>query len=221
MAMTDREHLEELLLPDRVDRLREVLAARTLSVTAVLENLHKDHNISAVLRTCESFGIQRVNVVPQPGEGKVYNTITQGCDRWLTINRHPDISSCLAGLKADGYRIMAGAFEEGAQPLEEVDFSGRVALVFSNELQGASREALELVDSCFVIPMAGFSQSLNVSVAAGITIHRVMQYKRSIDEALEPLPAEEVEQLMDLWVRKSVRNADQVLKELQSRENGE
>ena len=218
--MTDREQLEKLLLPDRVQRLREVLANRTLTVTAVLENLHKDHNISAVLRTCESFGIQRVHVVPQPGEGKVYNTITQGCDRWLTIKRHPDITSCLAELKADGYRIMAGAFEEGAQALEEVDFSGRIALVFSNELKGASKEALEMVDSSYVIPMTGFSQSLNVSVAAGISIHRVMQYKREVNEEPERLPPDELERLMDLWVKKSVRNADEVLKELRGRENG-
>jgi tRNA (guanosine-2'-O-)-methyltransferase len=221
IPMTDRELLQTVLLPDRVQRLRDVLANRTTSVTAVLENLHKDLNISAVLRTCESFGIQRVHVVPQPGDGKVYNTITQGCDRWLTIQRHAEITSCLAALKADGYRILAGAFEEGAQPLEDVDFSGRVALVFSNELQGASREALEMVDSCFVIPMDGFSQSLNVSVAAGISIHRVMQYKRSVNEELERLPSEEVEQLMDLWVKMSVRNADEVLTELKNRENGE
>lgn len=219
--MTDRELLQTVLLPDRVQRLREVLANRTVSVTAVLENLHKDHNISAVLRTCESFGIQRVHVVPQPGEGKVFNTITQGCDRWLTIKRHPDITSCLAELKTDGYRIMAGAFEEGAQPLEEVDFSGRIALVFSNELNGTSKEALEMVDSCFVIPMTGFSQSLNVSVAAGISIHRVMQYKMEEKEELERLPPDELERLMDLWVKKSVRNAEEVLNELKSRENGE
>ena len=166
--MTDRELLQTVLLSDRIQRLRDVLANRTISVTAVLENLHKDHNISAVLRTCESFGIQRVHVVPQPGEGKVYNTVTQGCDRWLTIQRHTEITSCLAGLKADGYRIMAGAFEEGAQPLEEVDFSGRVALVFSNELQGASREALEMVDNCFVIPMAGFSREFVVASSAAL-----------------------------------------------------
>ncbi|MDF1536229.1 MAG: RNA methyltransferase [bacterium] len=215
--MTDREHLEQLLLPDRLERFREVLAGRTSSVTAVLENLHKDHNISAVLRTCESFGIQRVHVVPQPGHGRVFDTVTRGCDRWLTIQRHPDVTSCLMRLRADGFRILAGALEERAEPLESVDFSGRIALIFSNELQGASREALDMVDGCFVIPMAGFSQSLNVSVAAGIAIHRVMQYKRSVGEELEPVPPEEAALLMDLWVKKSVRNAGRILKELKIR----
>ncbi len=215
--MSDRELLETCLLPERVQRLTEVLARRTISVTAVLENLHKDHNISAILRTCESFGIQRIHVVPQSGEGRVFDTVTQGCDRWLTILRHPDVSSCLAQLKADGFRILAGTLEDRAEPLESVDFSGRIALVFSNELQGARREVLDMIDGCFVIPMAGFSQSFNVSVAAGIAIHRVMQYKRSVGEELEPLPSTEASGLLELWVKKSVKNADSILKELRSR----
>ncbi len=215
--MPDLELLESYLLPDRVERLRDVLARRTISVTAVLENLHKDHNISAILRTCESFGIQRVHVVPQPGHGRVFDTVTQGSDRWLTIQQHPDVSSCLAQLKADGFRILAGTLEDRAEPLESVDFSGRIALVFSNELQGASRDVLNMIDGCFVIPMAGFSQSFNVSVAAGIAIHRVMQYQRSVGEELEPLPSTEAARLLELWVKKSVKNADQVLRELRSR----
>ena len=135
----------------------------------------------------------------------------------LSIQQHPDVSSCLAQLKADGFRILAGTLEDRAEPLESVDFSGRIALVLSNELQGANREVLDMIDGCFVIPMAGFSQSLNVSVAAGITIHRVMQYKRSVGEKLEPLPSAEAASLLEQWVKNSVKNADQVLSELRNR----
>jgi tRNA (guanosine-2'-O-)-methyltransferase len=135
----------------------------------------------------------------------------------MTIQQHPDVSSCLAQLKADGFRILTGTLEDRAEPLESVDFSGRIALVFSNELQGASREVLDMIDGCFVIPMAGFSQSLNVSVAAGIAIHRVMQYKRNVGEELELLPFTEASRLLELWVKKSVKNADRILKELKSR----
>jgi tRNA (guanosine-2'-O-)-methyltransferase len=93
-----------------------------------------------------------------------------------------------------------------------------VALVFSNELKGANPEVLELVDGFFVIPMSGFSQSLNVSVAAGIVIHHVLRYKVEAGEELERMPPGEAGRILEEWVKKSVRNSDAVLKELGSRE---
>ncbi len=212
--MTSTERLTPLLLPERMERLREVLASRVTSVTLVLENLHKDFNISAILRTCEAFGIHRVHVVPQPGEGKVFRTVTQGCHKWLDIQRHEDVASCFAALKADGFRILAGAFHDGAVPLAEADFPGRVALVFSNELGGASPDVLDLVDGFFLIPLTGFSRSLNVSVAAGIVLHHVLGWKGNRGEDLEGIPETEARLILEDWVRKSVKNADQVLREL-------
>ena len=215
--MAPTSSLKPFLLPERVERLKEVLASRTVSVTLVLENLHKDYNISAILRTCESFGIQDVHVVPQPGEGKVFKTITQGCHKWLTIHRHEDVSACFKILKKKGFKILAGAFGQDAPPLDQTNFSGRVALVFSNELEGANPEVLDQVDGFFVIPMTGFSQSLNVSVAAGIVIHHVLRYKLEKGEELERIPPDEAGRMLGEWVKKSVRKADEVLKELKGR----
>ena len=215
--MTATRSLKPFLFPERLERLHEVLSNRVVSVTLVLENLHKDYNISAILRTCESFGIQEVHVIPQPGEGKVFKTITQGCHKWLTIHRHDEVSECLQALKKRGFRILAGALVEGALSLEQTDFSGRIALVFSNELEGANPEVLEQVDGFFVIPMSGFSQSLNVSVAAGIVIHHVLRYKLEKGEEPERIPPDEAEHIMSDWVKRSVRNADEVLKELRRR----
>jgi len=213
----DPKLLHPYLLPERLERLKKVLAGRVLSVTLVLENLHKDFNISAILRTCESFGIQDVHVIPQPGEGKVFRTITQGCHKWLTIHRHEDVPTCFKILKEKGFRILAGAFGENARTLEQSDFSGRVALVFSNELEGANPEVLDQVDDFFHIPMSGFSQSLNVSVAAGIVIHHALRYKLQKGEELERIPPDEAARMLGEWVKKSVRNGDEVLKELRSR----
>ncbi len=213
----DPKLLHPYLLPERLERLKKVLAGRVLSVTLVLENLHKDFNISAILRTCESFGIQDVHVIPQPGEGKVFRTITQGCHKWLTIHRHEDVPTCFKILKEKGFRILAGAFGENARTLEQSDFSGRVALVFSNELEGANPEVLDQVDDFFHIPMSGFSQSLNVSVAAGIVIHHALRYKLEKGEELERIPSDEAARMLGEWVKKSVRNSDEVLKELRSR----
>ena len=215
--MSEYNQLKELVLPQRIERLKRVLQNRVVSVTLVLENLHKDYNISAILRTCESFGIHEVHVVPQPGEGKVFGTVTQGCHKWLSIRRHDSVSGCLEELRNRDFKIMAGAFGAEAVPLESAEFSGRVALVFSNELNGASGEVLDMVDGFFNIPMCGFSRSLNVSVAAGIVIHHVLRYKREKREPLERLSTEEADRLFEGWVKKSVRRAEDVLMELRSR----
>ena len=214
--MKDREFLENCLTKDRLVRLRTVLDNRVANVTVILENLHKDYNMSAVLRTCESFGIQEIHVIPQPGEGRVFRSVTQGCHRWLTIHRHEDVPTCFASLRKRGFRIMSGALRDGAPPLSQVDFTGRVALMFSNELEGAGDEVLRQVDGFFIIPMAGFSQSLNVSVAAGIVIHHVLWSKNELGD-LERIPREEAEAILGLWVKKSVRNADLLVKELKCR----
>jgi tRNA (guanosine-2'-O-)-methyltransferase len=214
--MVDRSQLESLLTPERLERLRTVLENRVTNVTVVLENLHKDYNVSAVLRTCESFGIQEVHVIPQPGEGKVFRSVTQECHRWLTIHRHDEINTCFLFLRKRGYRVLAGAFGEGSRPLERMDWSGKIALVFSNELAGAGKEVMDQVDGSFNIPMAGFSQSLNVSVAAGIVIHHVLGRKREAGD-LEGIPNEKAEKILGEWIRKSVRSSDMVIRELEKR----
>lgn len=214
--MADQSQLEPFLTPERLQRLKTVLENRVAGVTVVLENLHKDHNMNAILRTCESFGIQDVHVVPQPGDGKVLRSVTQGCHRWLSIYRHEDVQSCFHLLHRDGFRILAGSFGKQSLPLGQVDWSGRIALVFSNELDGAGKEVLGQVDGSFVIPMGGFSQSLNVSVAAGIAIHHVLGLKRKAGD-LERIPRKRIETLLKQWIRKSVKNVDIVLKELEKR----
>lgn len=214
--MVEKSQLENLLTPERLERLRTVLENRVANVTVVLENLHKDHNMSAVLRTCESFGIQDVHVIPQPGKGEVFGTVTQGCHRWLTIHRHDDINSCFRSLRISGFRILAGVLGERSRPLDQVDWSGKVALVFSNELDGAGREVTEQVDGTFVIPMEGFSQSLNVSVAAGIVIHHVLGAKRQLGD-LERIPEDRAGAILGRWIRNSVNRVDIVLAEMEKR----
>ena len=214
--MSDRKQLEPLLTSDRLDRLRDVLGKRVANVTVVLENLHKIHNLSAILRTCESFGIQEIHVVPQPGEGKVFRTVTQGCHRWLTIRHHKTVGSCFSILREEGFRILAGGLGKKAVPLEQLNCAGKVALVFSNELEGASDEVQKQVDGFVAVPMAGFSQSLNVSVAAGIILYNVLR-RKDLEGDIEKISGEKVEELLDLWTRKSVRNVEVVLAELEAR----
>ncbi len=208
--MTQGSKLEQFVLSRRKQRLDEVLDARTSLITLVLENIYKEHNIDAVLRTCEAFGVQHVHIVPQPEKGKPSQDITQGADKWLTITYHEKIEDCAAGLKENGFRILAGSLGESAHPIEECDFSGKIALVFGNEHFGASETLIGIADGLFVIPLVGFSQSLNLSVAAGITLHHVRRLKDAGSKDAG-LPQSERSELVADWTRKSVKNADKIL----------
>lgn len=217
--MKSKQELEQFILSKRKKRLQEVLDKRTASLTLVVDSFHKEHNIDAVLRTCEAFGMQHVHVIPQSEKVKPFQDITQGADRWLTIHYYETAEECIRRLKEEGFRILAGSLGEGSVPLRDCDFSGKVALVLGNEVDGASEAVIKMADGLFVIPLVGFSQSLNVSVAAGITIHHVRQWKENRKEKAEALPENENQQLMEKWIKKSVKHADRILDVLN--ENGD
>jgi tRNA (guanosine-2'-O-)-methyltransferase len=164
------------LLPERKARIDAVVAQRTRTLTVVMEAFADPQNTSAVLRSAESFGVQEVHVVEGPQKRYDRNKkISQNADKWLEVVRWKDTGSCLAALKARGFRIYATHLGDGAGELAGLSFAEPVALVFGNEHAGVSAEARRLADRCFAIPMRGFSQSFNVSVAAAICLARAVE----------------------------------------------
>ena len=159
------------LLPERRARIDEVVAGRTRTLTVVMEAFCDPQNVNAVLRTCEAFGIQEVHAVEGPMKPYDRNKkISQNADKWLDVKRWRSTAECLAHLKDRGFAVYATHLDDGAVALERLSFAGKVALVFGNESRGVSPAALALCDARFAIPMRGFVQSLNVSVAAAISI---------------------------------------------------
>ncbi len=196
-----------------------MLARRTGSLRVVLERLHKPRNQDAILRTCDVFGVQHVHLIPQEGEDPSppqAHKITRGCEQWLTLHRHRDAAECYRALHAEGFRILAATLGEGALPLEESVLAGKVALVFGNELAGVTGAAAGEADGLFVIPMAGFSQSLNVSVAAGIALREARRVKEREGRVGDLAPAE-ARELREAWIRSSVREAEAVERHLAGR----
>jgi tRNA (guanosine-2'-O-)-methyltransferase len=161
----------EFLLPQRLERIEQVLSQRTRTLTVVLDRLEDTFNMAAVLRTCEAFGLQDVHVIRNPDAPfKPNGTVTQGCDKWLDLHLYRDFKTCAQALKARGYRVLASALREGATSLYELAFDAKLALVFGNERFGVSDEVLSHCDGTFVIPMRGFVQSMNISAAASATL---------------------------------------------------
>jgi tRNA (guanosine-2'-O-)-methyltransferase len=133
-------------------------------------------NVNAVLRTCEAFGIQELHAVEGPMKPYDRNKkISQNADKWLDVRRWRSTADCLAHLRAEGFAIYVTHLGPGSRPLAELSFAGKAALVFGNESRGVSDEALRLADATYAIPMHGFVQSLNVSVAAAISISRAVE----------------------------------------------
>ncbi len=162
--------------PGRKARIDEVVANRTRTLTVVMEALCDPQNVNAVLRTCEACGIQELHVVEGPMKPYDRNKkISQNADKWLEVRRWTSTAECLRRLRADGFAVYATHLGDGARTLEELSFAGKVALVFGNESRGVSAEALALADASFAIPMRGFVQSLNVSVAAAIAIAKAVE----------------------------------------------
>ncbi|MCM2283089.1 MAG: RNA methyltransferase, partial [Bdellovibrionaceae bacterium] len=163
------EDILELAAPylteSRRARIDAVVAERTYSVVPVMENIYDRGNISAVMRSSEAMGFQSAHVIELNERFKEANRVTQGADKWLDVVRWKSTEDCVVSLKSQGYRVYATHLD-AAVPIGEVDWSQPSAIVFGNEKDGVSQRLLELADQRIIIPMLGFVQSFNISVAA-------------------------------------------------------
>src|SRR5512142_806165 len=169
----------DFLLPERKARIDEVVANRTRTLTVVMEAFCDPQNVNAVLRTCEAFGVQEVHAIEGPMKAWDRNKkISQNADKWLDVRRWRSTAECLAHLRSEGYAIYATHLDARARSLGSLPFAGKVALVFGNELRGVARAALALADATCAVPGRGFVQSLNVSVAAAISIATAVERRQ-------------------------------------------
>jgi tRNA (guanosine-2'-O-)-methyltransferase len=201
-------YLQEFLTPQRRARFEEVLARRTRKLRVVLEDVYQPHNQSAVLRTAESLGLQDVHIVESTNRLKIARDIAMGCDRWLTLHRHRGEGAsrtCLQELKREGFRILAASPHPPATPLDEVTIEQPTALVIGHETEGLSPAALELADEHVRIPIRGFVESLNLSVAAALALSHL---RSRLEESVLDwhITLDEAERLRLEWTRRSIPN---------------
>lgn len=194
---------------NRRERIAEVIGSRTASVTVVLEDLYDRGNISAVLRTAEALGYLSVHVIRKSRKFREADRVTRGADKWLCIREHKSTVDTLADIREQGYRIVATHFDD-AQPIEQVDFSVPTAVIFGNENAGVSDDALACADSRIVVPMSGFTQSFNISVAAALTLYHIARDRRQRGLAGD-LTDDERRILTAEYYLRSVRRAKELL----------
>ena len=200
-----------MLTPERKVRIQSVVDARLLSVTVVLDRLLDPHNTAAVLRTAEGLGLARAHVVPHDASDAVaHRRVTQDAHKWLDIDSHPSGAQAAQELRARGFEVWAGHLTPGARLYTEVPADRPVALLFGNEHEGPSPETLRVCTGAFRIPMAGFTQSFNVSVAAGIALSQICAGRRAFLGSAGDLPDEERRALRSRFLRLAAKVARRV-----------
>ncbi len=185
--------LENILTDNRKERFQQVLSKRTNHFTIAMEDVFQLHNTSAVMRSCEVFGIQQLNVIEERYTKSIDKEIAMGAQKWVDVNRFDSISGCISSMRSKGYQIIATTPHENDCDLDDFDISKPSALFFGTERDGLSEEVLQNADGFLKIPMAGFTESLNISVSAAIIIQNLMsrlhksdiKWQLSEDEILE------------------------------------
>lgn len=212
-------YLETFLTANRVERFKEVLANRTNYITIVAEDIYQLHNTSAVMRSCEVFGVQELHVIEQKFGKQIDKQIALGAEKWVDIHRYNSVQNCIDSVKAKGYKVVATTPHGTAQSLDTFDLSEPVAIFFGTERSGLSPEIIEQADDYITIPMVGFTESLNISVSAALIIQSLSTRLRA--SALPwQLSAEDLVTKRIDWARKTIKDIDFVTERfLEKKEN--
>jgi len=202
-------YLEEFITDNRKRRFNQVLENRTRHFCIAVEDVYQLHNTSAVMRSCEVFGIQDLHVIEQRYGKSIDKEIAMGAEKWVDIYRHSDNQSCMHDLKAKGYQIVATSPHVEASGLDEFDISRPSAVFFGTEKSGLSEEILKEASAFIKIPMVGFTESLNISVSAAIIINNLTSRLRNSSVKWQLTDEELLAKKID-WARKTIKDIDSV-----------
>jgi len=209
------EYLEGFLSPQRLERFREILALRTRYITVALEDVYQMHNASAVIRSCDIFGIQDAHLIEARFGRRLDRKIAMGAQKWVDIHRYDTTESCIHTLRSRGYRIVATRPHGTSQTPGQLPLDRPIALFFGTEKEGLSEQVLGQADAAVSIPMVGFTESLNISVAAAILLYELSNRLRQSGVAWGLSQPEILEKRFD-WAFKSVRSAEEILSRYQA-----
>lgn len=203
------EYLEGFLTDNRKENFLKVLKNRTNHFTVVVEDVFQMHNASAVMRSCEVFGVQNMNVIEQRFGKRIDKQIAMGAQKWVDITAFDSVSNCIDTLKSKGYQIIATTPHTDDCNLEDFDFSKPSALCFGTEKEGLSEEIMQKADGFLKIPMVGFTESLNISVSAAIILQNLTNRLRNSDIPWQLSEVQILEKRLD-WARKSIKDIKRI-----------
>ena len=223
-----------VITEERKQKIESILDLRTDRFIPVIENIHKAQNASAVLRTCDCLGIQEVRIVENNNKFSTTDDISLGADKWLNIRKYgvidkyarvsanvpengkSNIEQCFDDLRKEGYKIIATMPYKNDIDLQDIDVTQKAAIVFGSEVDGISQQAIANADCFMKIPMYGFTESFNISVAAAVTLHYLTDKMRKQTDDWH-LPEEKRLDTLIEWALQSITSKEKIEREFVSR----
>lgn len=203
-------YLEAFISEERKLRFLEILKERTKYITVAIEDVFQMHNTSAVIRSCEIFGVQEAYVIEGRYGKRLDKNIAMGAEKWVDVLRYESSKNCIKTLRGKGYKIIATTPHTDDFLLHDFEVDDKIALFFGTERDGLSKAVLDEADGFLKIGMQGFTESLNISVSAAIILHDLTAKlkKTKLDWGLTT--NEKLEKRLD-WTKKSIKSIDAIL----------
>ncbi len=203
-------YLQQYLTKHRQERIIDVLSRRTRHFTVVMEDVFQMHNTSAVMRSCEIFGIQDLYSIVDRNKLELDKEIAMGAQKWVDLHQYYNKKRCIEDLRDKGYQIIATTPHNESCLLDEFDYTKKSALVFGTEKLGISSEIMNQADGFLKIPMCGFTESLNISVSASIILQYLTQKLSKTDINWQLTEKEIFDKRLD-WTKKSIQSIDLII----------
>jgi tRNA (guanosine-2'-O-)-methyltransferase len=210
----------KILTDERIRLFEKIIAQRTNHLTVVLEDIYQEHNASAIVRTCDSFGIQSLHLIESRNVYQVHEGISRGSNQWVTLEHHysegKSSTDIFNEIKSKGYKIAATSPHAIEYDIFNLPIDEPIALIFGAEKKGITAAAIENADYLVRIPMYGFAESLNVSVAAAITLNEL---RKRLNQSSIPWPLSNQEKLETLlsWCRKHIKSSELIENEIKKK----
>ncbi len=191
----------------RNDKIIELLNRRQKDITVFMDEVHKPHNLAAIVRTCDAIGIGEVHAVYPESVIRECHGTAMGSNRWVTTNTYPNLASGIEPLKAEGKQVLAAHFSDKAVDFRSIDYTQPTVVLVGSEKFGVSPEAADLADEHVLIPMLGMVQSLNVSVATAIILYEAQRQREQAGMYdSRQLSDEHCERLRFEWLHPQVKS---------------
>jgi tRNA (guanosine-2'-O-)-methyltransferase len=209
-------YLLSFVSDNKNELFEKIIEERTKYMTVVLEDIFQSQNASAVLRSCDVFGIQDIHVIENENQYNVNPRVVHGASKWITLNKYNEKENntldCINKLKAEGYKIYGTTPHTNDCLIQDIPLDNKFALVFGTEQDGLSDIAMENVDGFVKIPMYGFTESLNISVSAAISLYELSKRLKSSKINWHLTAEEKTDQLL-IWAKKTIKSGEEIEKE--------
>ena len=216
--MVDKEllaYLETKITAKRLKRFNDVLSQRTKHFIVATEDVYHLHNTSAVMRSCDVFGIQELSIIEEQGGKKIDREIALGAQKWVDLKRYDSALECIKDMRSKGYQIVATTPHKDDCNLQDFDVSKKSCFFFGRETEGLTQDVLDHSDCYLKIPMFGFTESLNVSVSAAIILQN-LTYRLKQSDILWQLSEEEKNKKKIDWIKKTIHSFEDIVEHFYS-----